>query len=770
MATLSDKVRDRLDKYLENLGDVKLGTELNNCFAQLQSMIGTTGKVKPPLFASTTAFEAACGKADGDFFYNTTTNTMFWCICGMWVQVDFKTINSTLASLSTKVGQNCTDIATLTTQLNNFITSFQTHDHTGGTEGPKLELKNSIIATGETAGHNVEIGPGGTIVCVPKSSAGIEVQYQGTTVDAAVTTLNFADVCLVATMTAAGEVSITIPSLKQALIDIDNVEAQQITNTTNISNNTTQIGTNTTKINTNCNDIDALELFNTNHDHTGGTNGSQLNLGESIVSSDGTTNYAANTLLCPDGAGGWTIVAKSSITGTAACGESLMAATGGVDIYTGVNAATDCLQFRGIVAGDCLSIATVGAGNEDIEISLDIPNLTPIGTAVDPAADLMIVYDASASQCVTTNVSNLLKVYNAGKALKSTVQPDGSCTFDLDIPSLGAITSAPDRCTDELLLVGDYPDGCGRVAIEKIDSNICVSSTTGLSVLDPVYFDDASGQWVKEDLVADKTKQATHVVVKIQSPSGNAVVQGYGFADLGTHGLAQGVFFWSDNNVAGGATTTASSTFGDVRNLLYEAVSATKIHIYAANAPEILGAGALDDRDCFHGAFADETAADTYLAGLTPVKKVGDAYFDSTDCAIKVWDGANYKEIALEVPKPVESMLSMTVTAANTFAVGDQIYNDGTSWVLADATDINKENAMTVVYASGTEFCIQGSGMVEVPGHGFTVGSYYFVDEANVGKPIATQPSIGNYEMGAFYVVDANHLQIISSHPSSLVQ
>lgn len=83
---------------------------------------------------------------------------------------------------------------------------------------------------------------------------------------------------------------------------------------------------------------------------------------------------------------------------------------------------------------------------------------------------------------------------------------------------------------------------------------------------------------------------------------------------------------------------------------------------------------------------------------------------------------------------------SLPVTQANSFAVGDAVYFDGTNWAKARADAAATLGVAVVSAATASSFTAQFSGPIAGLS-GLTAGQYYFVSDATPGALTATEPT-----------------------------
>lgn len=112
---------------------------------------------------------------------------------------------------------------------------------------------------------------------------------------------------------------------------------------------------------------------------------------------------------------------------------------------------------------------------------------------------------------------------------------------------------------------------------------------------------------------------------------------------------------------------------------------------------------------------------------------------------------------------------------AHGFSVLEPIYHNGTSWLKAQANDVETLAEYVVTEVTDVDnFIANKFGEVTVTAHGKTVGEHYFLSELVAGFTQVTEPS--NFSSPVFYVEDANtiHIEVyrpsdISSSPDNLV-
>ncbi len=100
----------------------------------------------------------------------------------------------------------------------------------------------------------------------------------------------------------------------------------------------------------------------------------------------------------------------------------------------------------------------------------------------------------------------------------------------------------------------------------------------------------------------------------------------------------------------------------------------------------------------------------------------------------------------------------LTITAANTFSIGNVVCANGASWQLSDASDPTKSEVLGVVTAASTSsFSIVTHGKLTLSSHGFSVGADLFLSEtsgqisesdvaasSSISKPIGSVLDINN--------------------------
>jgi hypothetical protein len=105
---------------------------------------------------------------------------------------------------------------------------------------------------------------------------------------------------------------------------------------------------------------------------------------------------------------------------------------------------------------------------------------------------------------------------------------------------------------------------------------------------------------------------------------------------------------------------------------------------------------------------------------------------------------------------------TQTITNANTFAVGDPIYYNGSDWVDSDASAIATADVVGLVEsATGSEFTIVYSGAMTWTSHGFTLGATIYL--AAGGGLTTTEPTTdGHVSKPVAVAIDANTLVVVT--------
>ena len=237
------------------------------------------------------------------------------------------------------------------------------------------------------------------------------------------------------------------------------------------------------------------------------------------------------------------------------------------------------------------------------------------------------------------------------------------------------------------------------------------------------------------------------------------------------HGLTLGQAVY--NNAGTWTATSGNATNAEVSHIVCKVTDAATFEIQAFGPLEWTG----------HGLTVDEYYhLDPATGALSPVLPSGDGewvntmYYVIDSDKVQVMAGTRPYLVEVEVPlKPYSAELACEESqAGHGFVVGDQIYPSAAGWVLADATDIDKDNLATVtaVVDAGT-FCFQSNGYALIS-HGFALYNYFWVDPANPGKPTTVRPTTltgnsGDYQMPAFYTVAADKILVMSDRRSNQI-
>ena len=131
-------------------------------------------------------------------------------------------------------------------------------------------------------------------------------------------------------------------------------------------------------------------------------------------------------------------------------------------------------------------------------------------------------------------------------------------------------------------------------------------------------------------------------------------------------------------------------------------------------------------------------------------------YLNSTTGALRYFDKVTgeWKDVGSDVNKE-----EVTQTGHG-FSVGDQIGHNSSGYFLADNLNVSDLAQWTVVQLIDADtFCKQRDCIAVIPGHGYTVGEHYYSLDGTLGGVTSTMPTSG-YDRPAFYVIDANTLQI----------
>lgn len=167
------------------------------------------------------------------------------------------------------------------------------------------------------------------------------------------------------------------------------------------------------------------------------------------------------------------------------------------------------------------------------------------------------------------------------------------------------------------------------------------------------------------------------------------------------------------------------------------------------------------------GVFADEASALAQFGQLGAADKGLYAYYNSTLCSLFFWDGSSFSAIS-SGSGGLETEINQV---SHGFSVCDLVYNDGSSWQLADATD---SDALAIALVSSVEdsdnFSVQTSGPLSKPGHGLIIGDYYYSDPANPGGITEVEPSTdGEFIVPALHVTSADTVEVILQTPKTVV-
>ena len=105
---------------------------------------------------------------------------------------------------------------------------------------------------------------------------------------------------------------------------------------------------------------------------------------------------------------------------------------------------------------------------------------------------------------------------------------------------------------------------------------------------------------------------------------------------------------------------------------------------------------------------------------------------------------------------------------AHGFAIGEGIYHDGVTWLKGQADNADTLAYFIVIEVVGpNNFRGLDFGRIQISGHGFLIGEYYFLSETTPGQPVTAIPNIG-YSNPLFFVEDADVLQVKLLRPDAV--
>lgn len=505
MAQLPDKLIDRLNVMIPEIGDYKLGTLLQNCLDQIAATTGG-GSIKLPLFPSTVTFENSNTVGEGCIFVNSSTKTINYYACGVWHEIDIPSLQAQITANATCCAMNAADILNLTSQILSLTTAFNAHNH-DGTNSQLINIKGQLV-TGAPQGHFLYAN-GGVVDCMAIDPT-FDTFLDGVLFEDNTTGLDFDSSCFTITNTA-GVIDITIPDLKQALIDISVNTACCAANASAIAALNLAITNLTINVQQNSTNIANYYAEFLAHDHSGGVNGPCLDPIVAICSPDGAGNVPLNWVLGADGLGNTIWINPTTIQAPVTiCGKNKGGATA-QDVFIQIDPVDDCFEFRKIDGG-CGIVTSIDPVDDDITIDIDFAGMTDIGTAVDPTADYVLIHDVSTGECVKTSVQTLLSsggdtlVAGKGITLTPTANPNESeVALDLSAVTTVGTVATLDTAADYVLVYDDSAGDCVRLSLDEfvspdysIDDLTDVDTTTTPPDVDQTLCWDGTN-WVPQD-------------------------------------------------------------------------------------------------------------------------------------------------------------------------------------------------------------------------------------------------------------------------------
>jgi hypothetical protein len=108
---------------------------------------------------------------------------------------------------------------------------------------------------------------------------------------------------------------------------------------------------------------------------------------------------------------------------------------------------------------------------------------------------------------------------------------------------------------------------------------------------------------------------------------------------------------------------------------------------------------------------------------------------------------------------------SIIVSQGHDFVVGEQLYNNGFTWVRAQADQaVNLKQGMVTFVHDVQTFVLTYEGEVEIPNHGLPPGTLFYLDPATPGAftPLpVTNPT--QFAQPCFATIDGNRIQVLNS-------
>ena len=128
----------------------------------------------------------------------------------------------------------------------------------------------------------------------------------------------------------------------------------------------------------------------------------------------------------------------------------------------------------------------------------------------------------------------------------------------------------------------------------------------------------------------------------------------------------------------------------------------------------------------------------------------------------KVRQQLTYNSVGEWVNQDPNTVGAIINQVGHNFVPSEMIYFDGTQWAGAQADAVpTLAQAMVVDILSVDEFYLVYEGGAVIPGHGYTVGSTYYLDNATAGGVTETLPTT-DYTQAVFEVLDANTLKLLN--------
>ena len=154
-----------------------------------------------------------------------------------------------------------------------------------------------------------------------------------------------------------------------------------------------------------------------------------------------------------------------------------------------------------------------------------------------------------------------------------------------------------------------------------------------------------------------ETNAATSETNAAGSAAAATTLAAAALASEGAALLSQGAAATSETNAAASATAAATSA----TNAGASAANAATSQTAAEAARDVV-------RDVILGQFADDTAVDTYLSGVSYTKDAGDLYFNTTDGRMRVYTGSAWVDIANTTSSDAAATSATAAQAAQTAA------------------------------------------------------------------------------------------------------